>query len=244
MPETQVYNTIPTQIEEIEQYSFLFYGGSGSGKTSLAAQFIEIGQTLFLSCDTGKYGGLLSGRRYSPLQIRLNTYDDYLKCIEHLEKDAGERFRVCILDSVTSFQRIVMQHILRLSGREVARFEDWSLCVERVRTALNKLGGLRCHLILTATEQLIRDELIGKLIGLPNLPGKLAHELPAAVDVVLHLYTRTGYDKTGKKQVNYLMSSTPDELWVAKDRTALLPVEAATDFKTLKILFEGKEVIK
>jgi len=222
----------------LAQVTILLYGQSGVGKTFLAAQTPG---PLFLTCDTGQYGGVLSARQFKPKYVKISSYSQFQCLLPFLEKDAGKEFKTLILDSSTSFQKIIMKSILSLTSREIARFEDWNLCVERMRTAVNFLGALNSHLIITATEQLIRDELLGKLIGGPNLPGKLAQELPAAVDIALHLYTRTGFDKSGRKTVTYLMSSAPDEIWVGKDRTGTLPVECPTSFEILKPLF--KELI-
>jgi len=220
--------------------SFLFYGKSGVGKTRLAASFAELGPVLFLATDTGVSGGLLSAKPYKPWFVILKDYSTFLSLIPKMQAEAGQTFKTLVLDSVTSFQTVVMRHVLDHSSREIPRFEDWNLCVTRLRTALNVLGALPCHLVLTATEQLFKDELIGKIVGAPNVVGKLSQELPAAVDIVLHLTTRSAYDPNGKRSVTYEMTSTPDEWWTAKDRTGILPVVSSTEFRALKSLFERR----
>lgn len=217
------------QVDQTTQnLSLLIYGSSGAGKTVLSAQSPKQ-PVLFLSCDPGTAGGLTSAVRFKPLQVKITSWSQFMQLLPQLEKDAGIKFNTLVLDSITYFQRIVMQSILTLTGREIARFEDWNLCVERLRNAINKLASFNCSLIMTATEQLIRDEITGKVQGLPNVPGKLAQELPAATDICIRLFTRTGFDQTGKKIVRYMFQSTPDEMWTGKDRTGLLPPEGLQD---------------
>lgn len=216
----ELYKT-PT-LEE-SPLSLLLYGQSGVGKTRFAAQLPA--PVLFLSCDTGVLGGLTSALQFKPLQIRISTFQQLQQILPIVEKDAGQVFRTIVVDSLTSLQRIVMASILQVTGREIARFEDWNLCVERIRNIVNKVGSFNCNVVFTCTEQLVKDEVLGKVMILPNLPGRLAQELPAAVDIVLYLFTRTGYNSQGKKEVKYVAMSTPDEMRVAKDRTCMLPKE-------------------
>lgn len=225
------------QNEGPQTLGVLLYGTSGSGKTYLAAQFPE---PLFLACDPGPLGGLSSVRRFSPLYKRVQRYEDLLNALPVLRREAGRAFQTVVVDSVTYLQRIVMQQILSRTGREIPRFEDWNLCVERLRHLIVSFGELNCNLVMTALELLSKDEFTGRLLGHPNVPGKLAQELPATVDIVLHLYTRTGYTAQGQRQVQYMFSSAPDEIWVAKDRTGLLPKEAPASWESISILFSAK----
>lgn len=239
-----IYTPLPETLTTIEQFTILGYGASGTGKTRAIAQ---IPGCCFLSCDPGKYGGLISAVdiKPAPVQIRLNTWSDYLRILPQIEKDAGTVFTTLVLDPVNEFVRMILQNILSLSGRELARFEDWNLCMERLRSAIRKLSSFNCNFIMLCTEQMTKDETLGKLFGLPNVPGKLAQELPAAVDIVLHFFTKSGYGNDGKKKVTYLFQSQPDEIWTAKDRFNIFKPEEVVPFNGAINLFKpllGKEV--
>jgi len=240
-----IYTPLPETLDHIEQFTILGYGASGTGKTRTIAQ---IPGCCFLSCDPGKYGGLISAVdvKPQPIQIRINSWNDYLKYLPQIEKDAGVRFTTLVLDPVNEFVRMIMQSLLQLSGREIARFEDWNLCMERLRSAIRKLSSFNCNFIMLCTEQMIKDETLGRLFGLPNVPGKLAQELPAAVDMVLHFITKSGYGSDGKRKTSYLFQSQPDEIWTAKDRFNIFKPEEVIPFNNAVELFKpllgGKEV--
>ncbi len=214
--------------------SFLLYGASGTGKTRLACQFPR---PLVLACDPGSYGGMLSGAKYGPKYVLIQTYQQYLAILPQLKQDAGKEFDTLVVDSLTYFQRITMYDILSRSGKELPRFEDWGLCQERLRNLLMVLSALPCNFVVTAVENIDKDELTGRIMGTPSVPGKLARELPQAVDACLHLFVSSGYDTQGKRKVAYKMSSAPDDIWQAKDRTETLAPELPTEFASLAHLF-------
>ncbi|MGW8177341.1 MAG: ATP-binding protein [bacterium] len=236
-------------LEEVGQYILFLYGGSGSGKTTLAAQFPD---PLFISVDAGAMGGLLSAVSQStkPIkQVKLTSYSQLLQLYPLLERDAKKVFQTLVIDSLTSLNQLVIRDILSLSAKETPVFADWNLAVARMRNMINKTASFGCHLIFTATEQIQKDEMTGKMMGLPNLPGKLAQEAPAGVDIVIRTHVRSGYDPKDltKRKVTYVGSTAPDDIWYAKDRSATLPPELVlTDgngkptFKPLEHLFEKK----
>ena len=232
-----IYTDLPETLGHIEQFTMLAYGASGTGKTRTIAQ---IPGCCFLSCDPGKYGGLISAVDISPkpIQIRIKDWQHYLTVLPQLEKDAGVKFTTLVLDPINEFQRMTMQHILQFSAKELPRFEDWNLCVERIRAAIRKLSSLNCNFIILSTEQMQKDETLGRMYGLPNIPGKLAQELPAMVDICLHFYTKSGYAADGSKKTTYMFSSTSDDVWTAKDRFNIFKSETVIPFNGAVELFK------
>ena len=106
-----------------------------------------------------------------------------------------------------------------------------------MRNLINRLADFKCTTVLTATEQTQKDENVQKILGGPDLPGKLTRELPQACDVVLRLFVTTSLTPQGEK-VNYRFQSTPDEIWVARDRTGTLPARGDSSLEVFKPLLK------
>lgn len=204
------------------QRTILLYGPSGSGKTYLAAQFPD---PLILGCDPGVLGGSMSAIKFGVKHLKVTDYQSMMDLLPVLKANAGSEFKTLIVDSITFFGKLCLRNILERVGREKPQFDEWGLNYARVANFINNICELNCHIVFTAIDKLNKDEVTGKIMGEPMLPGQLAKELPQSVDVCARLYTVTGYDNSGKLQVTYKYRTVPDDLYFAKDRSQLLKSE-------------------
>ncbi len=225
--------------------SFLFYGASGTLKTRLSAQFPK---PLILACDPGDLGGALSAQEFNPKHIKIDSYEQLQALLPMIKAQAGKEFETLVVDSLTYLNRIIMRDILKLVQREIPRFDEWNLCTMRMRNFLDAISNYDCDIVMTAVEGPQKDELSGGLRGLPNLPGKLAEELPQAVDVCCRLLADselTMDQSTGKakREAIYTFQSVKDNVWIGmKDRTGTLPGVGTTEISPfLEVIVKAKK---
>jgi hypothetical protein len=236
--------TLEEDKEEEFQRVMLFYGRSGVGKTKLAAQFwVNDLPPLILGFDPGELGGSLSALEYKPLHMKVNNYEYLMDGLfPMLKEHAGKKFGCVVVDSASYMARMVMASILRKINKEIPRFEEWNLLAERMRKICVTFTELPCHVIFTAVDVIQKDEITGGLFGGPDLPGKLAKELPQHCDVIAKLEVNSELKMEGKKAVRvgvYTYTVVGDATYVAKDRTGLLEATGPTEFESFKVLFKN-----
>lgn len=239
-------NTFPWTVLSPEtnwvQRTILLYGPSGSGKTYLAAQFPD---PLILGCDPGVLGGAMSAIKFGVKHLKVTNYQEMMNVLPTLKANAGVEFKTIIVDSITFFGKLCLKNILERVGREKPQFDEWGLNYARVANFINNICEMKCHVVFTAIDKLNKDEVTGKIMGEPMLPGQLAKELPQSVDVCARLFTVTGYDNSGKLKVTYKYRTVPDDLYFAKDRSQLLKAEGELQSQGLpedwKSLFKPEE---
>jgi len=222
-----------------EQEIFLFYGESGVGKSLLTAQCPNV---LVIGCDPGEKGGMpRTALPYNPKMIKIGSYQEFTNLLPVLKEHANTAFSCLAIDSVSFLQKMVMDNILMMVGREIPRFDEWNLNAERMRKLLARICEIPTPIIFTALTGTIKDEVTGKITGGPDLPGKLAGELSRYCGVVARLFVKSSYNKDGKLIPSYRYTVVGDDTWYAKDRTGLVSPEGETSFKAFEAIFKKEE---
>jgi len=204
---------------QVTSLKVLTYGKSGTGKTF---SLDTLPKPIFIySFDPG---GLVSLRGCSDIEYYEPA--DFKDFDRHLEKELklGE-FKSLAIDSLTTLAEIIMLHVQGLSGKSASKItkiptqNDWMNQMSLAQQVLNHLFDLPLHTVVTAHEELLKDEISGKILGVPLITGKLKFKLPLYFSEVYHARVQ----KTGADH-KYVFMTKDDALYGAKSRMASRPV--------------------
>lgn len=138
------------------------------------------------------------------------------------------KYKTIVVDSLTEAYKVSMYSVMAGTVRkdperdlDIPAQRDWGKSSEQIRRMVRAFRDLDCHVIFTALENQNKDQMTGKVTITPSLPGKLAFEIPAFLDIVLYLYTKVEGEL---KEVHRFILSDNTEKHIAKDRSGRLPL--------------------
>lgn len=214
----------------LDSLKFLVHGPPGVGKTYLcgsAADSDDMKPVLFIDTE----GGTLTIRGKDVRVVRVRGYQEMTKLIVWLRKNPG-RFKTIVFDSLTEFQKVVMQEIIRQEVQaatrprdpEVPEQRDWQKSHERIRKVVRALRDLPdTHIIFTTLTREVKDEASGFITYKPALPGQLADEIAGFIDVVGYLHIErireTKNGKTVRRLERRIQFQPGKDRIVVKDRS-------------------------
>lgn len=207
--------------------NWLFYGASGAGKTRLSA---TAPNPLFLMFEG--QSKLQSTKDLKVDFVAPETWPEIMQITQQLIGGASAKdktvtyknkvYQAVIGDSLTEMNLIIHKSILQAGRREAAQIQDWMLSGDRTETILRQLLSLPCVVIITALEQLEKDEVSGGIVGAPFLPGKLPRKIPALFDEVFHLRTEQSRNDKGELVPKRFALTSPDHRYFARDGSGKL----------------------
>lgn len=210
----------------------LIYAKSGYGKTYLAS---TAPSPIILSAESG----VLSLREFDLPMINIKTikdlYDVYTWAISSHE---AKQFETLYLDSLTEIGEVVLANAKNQSKDPRQAYgkllDDMIPLIKSYRDIPNK------HVIMTAKQEMNKDELSGLISNGPMMPGsKMGQQLPYLFDEVFRL----GVGETEQKVKYRYIQTVPDSQYEAKDRSGVLDPIERPDLKFIinKILTKTKE---
>ena len=188
----------------------LVWGSSGVGKT----HFIG-------SCPKPIYifdwdRGLLTLRGKEGIE-----YDTYMKeggwtqslaQLTKLEKDCP--YATVGIDSISTMQDAAMSRLIQVGGKKEMDLKEWGRLIESMRDLFLRFRILTekhgCNVIVTAHDQVVKDEMSGAVQLKPLIVGKLAGKLPLFFDEVYRLEPK----RSREGVTEYLMQTKADRSWV------------------------------
>lgn len=193
----------------------LVYSRAGIGKTTLCA---TAPNPVIVSAESG----LLALAKYDILAVEVRSVADLNDSYNWIvsSNEAKNYWTICI-DSATEIAEVILS---RAKGVYKDPRQAYGELIDEMLKIIKKFRDLKGkHVYVSAKEERIKDELTGKLLYGPSMPGqKLGPGLPYYFDEVFHL--AVGYTQDGASY-RYLQTQ-PDFQFEAKDRSgALDPIE-------------------
>lgn len=226
--------------------SICIYGGSGVGKTTLAATAYDVPEMnpiLHLNIENGTGSirtlypdlDIIDITKFSELQ---SVYNDLYK-----QRDYGNQtcagYKTVILDNLTEGQKKGMEHIfekenLQSQGISFTEFMmptfangGWNISSEQMRKLIRAFRELPCYIVFVAWEIDI-DKSDARHLWTPAFTNKLANEAPGMMNDVYRYY----FDKEGVRT----LGTSREKDRICKDRTRLLPREIPNP--TMQLLYD------
>jgi hypothetical protein len=213
-----------------DQVNILVYGESGVGKTVLAGSADEVPEmrpVLLIDAE----GGTLSLDKYHPEVdvVRITSFQQLQDLYDEL-RQGRTKYRTVILDSLSELQKYGMDHIMKSPAVEVLSLmpdgipglKEWGINTEQIRRLVRAFRDLDMHTIITALIKDDKNPRTGQITQRPKLSGQLAAEVPAFLDIVAYMYTKSVQEGEEIVQKRLLLTRQTD-MQVAKDRTGRLP---------------------
>jgi hypothetical protein len=200
---------------KVTSLKVLTYGKSGTGKTFSLDTLPK--PTFIYSFDPG---GLTSLRDCQDIEYyEPKDFKDFEK---HLEKEIKlSDYQSLAIDSLTTLAEIVMCYCQNISGKSISKIvkiptqNDWMTQMALVSQVLDHIFNMPLHTVVTAHEELLKDELSGRIMGVPLITGKLKFKIPLYFSEVYHART-----KKADEDIKYLFMTKDDALYSAKSRMA------------------------
>lgn len=216
---------------------WMFYGPTGSGKTSAAATFPT---PLFLVPATEGSELTLAGAHDIPyiklgrdadgnvIPIRQHL-DAVLNMLEHEHTTMLQQLRAgsdvtafpwetIVIESMTHLCAMLQDDISQ-NGKIKMDQQRWGIMSDYLRTLHTRLRALQCHVVFTALAK-VEGEEGAALEGAPDIPGKMSRLLPSACDAIGFCETS---DPGGKNAAVYRIHFRQHRIYPARTRFRGMP---------------------
>lgn len=210
----------------------IVYGVSGTGKTEFACTFPK---PFVIDLDNGMLSQMGKDVEY----VTVRDYEGFMEAINEAEK--LKDVETIVIDSVTMLQEHMEATILSLNNKKIMDIHCYMVLVNMFQQLFTGLTYKNKHVVVTAHEQIIKDEITGSVQILPLIAGKvLPNQLPLFFDEVYRAMVNKTVDK-GKASYEYTLVTKATAKATAKSRLRL-PAEITppTYAQIMKLLKEKK----
>jgi len=212
----------------IEYLKILIYGEAGVGKTFFCGTADDDARTspvLIIDVEGGTTT-LHSKPAVDVVQVRsMKQLQDVADRLHSHRK----YYNTIIVDSLTELQQVDMHEVMleqfnkkpETTDIYVPSPREWGKSGARVKEIVRYLKDLPCHCIITTLMREERDEQLGYVKRVPDLPGQLRGQVPGFLDIVGFMQANdiANPDEDVVRSIQFIKTKKV----VAKDRTQSLP---------------------
>ena len=211
-------------LQAVPHLNLLVYGDAGIGKTQLCGTAQDHAATSPILVLDVEGGTATLRRRPDVSVVRIKSIIDLMMVFGEIEKALANNDsaapKTVAVDSLTELQKLDMNDVMRALIKsnpdrdpDVPSQREWGKSSNHMRQIVRKFRDLPCNVIFTALAKREQDDSSGTTMTLPSMPGKLAAEVPAFLDVVGYMFTQIESNKIERK-----MLCQPSRTKIAKDR--------------------------
>lgn len=213
--------------------SYVLYGRSNTGKTTLAATFPK--PALLLDCRDRGTDSIADVDDIEVMDVK--TWDDFEVAYWYIKKHP-KRYKTLIIDTMSQLQQIVVEKVAQENHKDAARAGDWGTMSKRdwgevaqhMKSWIINVRDLPMNVVFIAQDRVFNvdeedeETMLDPEVG-PGLSPAIAKTLNAAVSIIGNTYIR---QRTRKKKVKgktksvkrteYCLRIGPNPVYITKVR--------------------------
>lgn len=239
-----------SEIKTEGNLKILLYGNSGAGKTCFAAGFPT--PMLYLDFDGKVDSAALyykqDTERLEQIDVRSlqkGLVDDPIETLKTIiteelvpQQKEGMKYRTIVLDSITTFSRLCLEHIVRTNpgirrnaSKQGAQpgLQDYGILKREFASLVPGILSLPCNIVMLGHISTTKDDLTGEIVRGPLMDGSFAQELPIYFKEVWRAFVT---DKGEHK-----VQTAPDNKYDCRSQIKGLPKEMKLSYTELTNYF-------
>ena len=229
-----------------DSLSFLAYGQSGAGKTTLAKTFPDISKTCVISLENGLRSIADSNIAVYDCTVDANgkeldrhvRHDKFLHALKIFQGDELKaKYKYLMIDSLTEIAQNLVEKLKLTYPDKKDSMKLWGDYNDAMLGIVKSIRDLKGYtIVVTALSKVDKDEFQRRYHAV-DIAGKVSERLPAFFDEVFYL----GQFDVNDKKERLLLTQTY-ETYLAKDRSGRLSQFEQPNLGTIinKILAEAK----
>lgn len=220
-----------------DSLSFLTYGQSGAGKTSLAKTFPDVSKTCVISLENGLRS--ISDSNISVYDCTVDAngkemerhvrHDKFLHALKIFQgQELKDKYKYLMIDSLTEIAQNLVEKVKLIYPDKKDSMKLWGDYNDAMLNIVKSIRDLKGYtIVVTALDKVDKDEFNRRFHAV-DIAGKISDRLPAFFDEVFYLGQ---FEINDKKEI--LLLTQNYETYVAKDRSGKLDLFEKPDLKTI-----------